>query len=442
MMQKTNLSIYFALGVILGGSFYLIYRNEIVASCIVAGTNLLGFLVKYNFRNPNIEPLDFDKAFSTVTPREISSFSGFMCEIAGADPIIIAKFFPSELFKYFTIGLSVVFTGFLATFSGGYAIFKIFDNIFFAVLIGLLWGLIIMNIDRIMIISISKVQSMTQQLLRTIPRIILATVIAVVISRPIEIRMFENRLNADLAKLEETINKSNIELARSNSRVNEFSDGRNSAIDEIADIESRSAEVPTSMTTRKDQLNRNISRAQSNINVLSPQVNEFRNRLSDTINPLSESELQEFNQLNKELNYEVKQRNIFQNELVAVQNSIDNIVNEFEAQKRTDLQAANQRKKYFDEQFLEADRTLTKREGDIMEASSTSISKGDFMVMLELFEDKKDEDDSIFWISTFITFLFICIETMPIIAKLFSPVGGYDFYLEALKKNAKKYADK
>ena len=125
------------------------------------------------------------------------------------------------------MGATILFTGTLASLSGGYALYTIFRNddlgtidtnaLFPAFVFGLLWGLIIFNLDRFIVSTFRKSKEDNwrkkagMELLQASPRFILAAIIAVVISKPIEIKIFENRL-ADKIKKNEIDSRKNNEI--------------------------------------------------------------------------------------------------------------------------------------------------------------------------------------------------------------------------------------
>jgi hypothetical protein len=104
--------------------------------------------------------------------------------------------------KYFGIGATIFFTGLFAALSGGYAMYFVFkgDSFagFFAVLFGLLWGLAIFNMDRYIVASINKNASVWKQVLQATPRILLAIMIGLVISRPLELKIFDKEIRERL----------------------------------------------------------------------------------------------------------------------------------------------------------------------------------------------------------------------------------------------------
>ncbi|WP_374948384.1 DUF4407 domain-containing protein [Mucilaginibacter sp.] len=112
------------------------------------------------------------------------------------------KKYPIEHNKYVGIGATIFFTALFAAMSGGYAMYFVFSgNAFavgFAILFGLIWGTAIFNMDRYIVSSINKEGSTNQQILLASPRILLAIMIGVVISRPLELKIFDKEIRQKL----------------------------------------------------------------------------------------------------------------------------------------------------------------------------------------------------------------------------------------------------
>jgi hypothetical protein len=100
------------------------------------------------------------------------------------------------------IGATIFFTALFASLSGGYAMYFVFNGsdfaVGFAILFGLIWGTAIFNMDRYIVSSINKEGSTNQQILQASPRILLAIMIGVVISRPIELKIFDKEIRNKL----------------------------------------------------------------------------------------------------------------------------------------------------------------------------------------------------------------------------------------------------
>ena len=116
-----------------------------------------------------------------------------MC--SGADPDLLNESPKSEQIKYAGIGGTVFFTAVMAFISGSYALYTVFDNVYAAIAFGIVWGLLIFNLDRFIVSTIKKRDNVWQELLQASPRIVLAIIIAIVISKPLEMKIFEKEIN-------------------------------------------------------------------------------------------------------------------------------------------------------------------------------------------------------------------------------------------------------
>jgi hypothetical protein len=142
---------------------------------------------------------------------------------AGADQYILNKATYSDHVKYATLGGIVCSTGFMAAMAGGYAFYVIFSpkvsaisssvdgalnsttdipTVLMSIIFGIIWGLIIFNIDRFIVASTGKgdgTEAITMgEFTGAIPRIIMGIIIAITISKPVELRMFETEINVKL----------------------------------------------------------------------------------------------------------------------------------------------------------------------------------------------------------------------------------------------------
>ena len=118
---------------------------------------------------------------------------------------------PTEYSKYFGIGGTIFFTAAMATLSGGYAFFTIFDSTKLAVVFGIFWGLLIFNLDRFIVntmYSDGKHTISLSELFSGLPRIIIAIFLGIVISTPLEMKIFEDRIESQIVK--DNIERTNI----------------------------------------------------------------------------------------------------------------------------------------------------------------------------------------------------------------------------------------
>ena len=117
----------------------------------------------------------------------------WMC--SGADTDLLQESPKSEQIKYAGIGGTVFFTAVMAFISGGYALYTVFDNVYAAAFFGFVWGLLIFNLDRFIVSTIKKRDNFWKELLQASPRIVLAVIIAIVISKPLELKIFEKEID-------------------------------------------------------------------------------------------------------------------------------------------------------------------------------------------------------------------------------------------------------
>lgn len=121
---------------------------------------------------------------------------------SGADLKILEQC-PSDRNKYAGIGATIFFTGVFAAMAAAYALFTVFDSYWIASLLGVLWGLMIFNLDRYIVSSMRKDSRRYREFLTALPRIVLAIVISVVIARPLELKVFDKEIQSELIVMEQ-----------------------------------------------------------------------------------------------------------------------------------------------------------------------------------------------------------------------------------------------
>ena len=124
----------------------------------------------------------------------------FFLLCSGVDRDIVNGCSNGEQNKYASIGATVFFTAIMAFIASSYALFTVFDNPYIATFFGLIWGLLIFNLDRFIVSTIKKRDYFLDEFIQATPRILLAIIIAIVISKPLEIKIFEKEINTVLLK--------------------------------------------------------------------------------------------------------------------------------------------------------------------------------------------------------------------------------------------------
>lgn len=124
----------------------------------------------------------------------------FFILCSGADKNLLEGCSEGEQTKYVGIGATVFFTAVMAFIASAYALFTVFDSLYPAIAFGVIWSLLIFNLDRFIVSTIRKRERFGSELLQATPRIVLAIIIAIVISKPLEIKIFEKEINTVLLK--------------------------------------------------------------------------------------------------------------------------------------------------------------------------------------------------------------------------------------------------
>ena len=150
-----------------------------------------------------------------------SSITKALWWCAGADEHFLLKSPMQDRVKYAGIGGIVLCTGLLACFSGGFAFHTIFGpkgnaiNESFSwgaaigsIIFGVVWGLIILNLDRFIVSSTGKGDGTDKvtwkEFGQAIPRIIIALILGFAISAPLEIKILESEINSELSAYQKT----------------------------------------------------------------------------------------------------------------------------------------------------------------------------------------------------------------------------------------------
>jgi len=164
----------------------------------------------------------------------------FFILCSGVDTDIVNGCSNGEQNKYAGIGATVFFTAVMAFIAASYALFTVFDNVYTAVFFGLVWGFLIFNLDRFIVSTIKKRDHFLDEFIQASPRIVLAIIIAIVISKPLEIKIFQKEIETVLLK-----EKNEMSIANKNQVSNFFKN----------DVDKNKAEIDSlkSAITKKEK---------------------------------------------------------------------------------------------------------------------------------------------------------------------------------------------
>lgn len=301
----------------------------------------------------------------------------WMC--SGADTDILKNSSKAEQTKFAGIGGTVFFTAVMAFIAASYALFTVFDNYFTSIFFGLVWGLLIFNLDRFIVSTIKKNDDKWKEVLQATPRIVLAIIIAVVISKPLELKIFEKEINQVLLE-----QKNDLTLANKAQIANQFTPEINSLQDEISSLKT---EIEIKEIETNNLYSTYISEAEGTAGTKllgkGPVYKEKREK--------HDAVLVELQQLKTDNNAKITEK----------ENQITSLTTQQKEQEVTSQ--------------------------PIIDGFDGLMARINALTKLP-------------WLPSFFIFLlFLAIETSPILAKLISPKGEYDFKLQDIENAAKTW---
>jgi hypothetical protein len=301
--------------------------------------------------------------------------------------------------KYVGIGATILSTAVLASLSGGYAFYTVSKSVPPSILFGLLWGAIIFNLDRYIVSSIRKsdfsearnakerVALRVNELLRALPRLLLAIFISIVITKPLELRLFQREIDADIAT----------------NRITEAVDIRRRAAEEFGEIE----KLRTENKTLADQIHNKEKQRNDLEQQKFAELDGWGGSRRPGDGPIHKEKQRAFARADSELK-DLKKTN-------------DRII------EKNDKQIA----------------TLTAQMEERISETKRSSEDGDGLLKrMETLDNIAAEHFTIRLASVFILLLFILLETAPIFVKLLSDRGPYDEIFESLEHEVRAHEQK
>jgi hypothetical protein len=210
---------------------------------------------------------DVNKYLETYNNQPVSKFTKRLWWCAGADEQILMQCPMADRVRYAGIGGIVLCTGLLAAVSGGYAFYTIFapkgdavsDDplawgwVLLALFFALVWGSIILNMDRFIVSSTGKGDGKDsisgRELLQALPRIIIAFILGIAISTPLEVRILKTEIDAELQKKQD---KYLIELNQNTDAQKEME--MKAKKDDLAKVETEQTNIESTFEKRRMEI--------------------------------------------------------------------------------------------------------------------------------------------------------------------------------------------
>ena len=301
----------------------------------------------------------------------------------------IKKKSPTDLNKHIGIGGVILFTGILAALSASYALNTIFDQFYIAIAFGILWGLMIFNLDRYIVTSMKKSGGFFRQFLIALPRILVAVLLGIVISKPLELKIFEKEINKQLNVI---VNRNKAELQ--------------------SGIDARYTELGKTFSTERKEIYTQIDQLRKEYNLASTELEK------EVVGTQTETTTgREGYGPNAKRKADLKNQKLAEMELYIQQTS-------------PRLAELNK----------ELNRLNLAKENEIDEAKPTEDNYNGFAARMQALNELSATNPILGTAAIFIALVFISLETAPVLVKLIAPKGPYDFLLEKHEHSFKVFS--
>lgn len=374
-------------------------------------------------------------------------YNNFLWWCAGVNRRVLCQC-PTEWAKYAGMGGTIFSTACMAALSGGYAISYVFDNTVVSILFGLFWGfIIIFNLDRLIVntmYSDGKVTISWKELWSGLPRIIMAIFLGIVISTPLELKIYERSIESEIEELKEKelneyVAKDEAKLAEKELQYDEISNMplTDAGTVDAEDIFSEAYKKRQDLVTKRDQYNAEIR-----------DYNARRRQISQVDNP------EEYQRLTRIINEKSRKRNDLNREIDGLSITMNTSRND----RRTSIENNRNRR---DEQLTVIRKDIedlkTKiNNAKIVYAPTLSKKYDGFQGRMDAFHSLKYPPEKMAypWYSPkryssptciaalFISLLFIIIECTPTFMRMMVADGSYEKLLDAEKHKIRVLADK
>lgn len=392
----------------------------------------------------------------------------FFIACSGADRDIMQEC-PSEYNKYSGIGATIFLTATLAVFTGGYALNFVFNNVPLSILFGILWGIIIFNLDRYIVLSLRKEVVPTKtdilrapseqekkelksersrllwnQALMASPRFLIAIVIAITISKPLELRLFSTKI------LKEHERSSKVETDKFDKDESDRVAGFNEQLQELNAKEENDKAAIYSSNPIYNEVIASLPEIQTGIESKESLI-KTNNGIIEKNKYLETGYKQRQNPISKE--WETTSYKYWVKNATAREKDAENVrLSNEKKQLETDKTIYTSKKDTVEKQLLaqtvsiasqyDLQRAPIKQSLEDLKVTyptrkakyiSTVQLNPDILERMQYLANISTWFNPVWWASFVITLLFMLLETAPVVVKLLTKRGPYDNKLDRIE---------
>jgi hypothetical protein len=317
---------------------------------------------------------------------------------SGANKDILSAV-PTEKNKYFGIGGTIIFTALMASFAGGYAFFTAFKSVYLSVPFGIFWGMLIFNLDRYIVASFGvgdgKKTISKQEWIEAAPRLAMAIVLGFVISTPLELKLFEKEINAEINTKISAVQNRIIKSSTQDAQIISMTKERN-------DLDSAIYSRNTILKQKLDDYNLAVKDKNDEWNTGKFSGKPGRGEYYDGLVEKANSDQQDYNTTNT--NY-------------SNSNTIDYA-----------------RIKTLDDKIADREKVI---HSDVENQKTVQAQNDGLLARLTALSSLTSKEWTLSFAKWLITALFIFIEIAPILFKMMTERGPYDDIVDRIKHETK-----
>lgn len=365
--------------------------------------------------------------------KEIIKWGGLLNEFlwicAGANRKVLRQC-PTEYAKFAGIGGTILFTALMAMLSGGYALFFVFGSTYKAIAFGVFWGLLIFNLDRFIVntmYSDGKVTISWKEFYSGLPRIIMAIFLGMVISTPLELKIYESEIDVRIG--EDAKKKIDEYRHADQHRV----DSLNNVIAEMRDKADNLPQV-ISLTGQAGQLQNELAAKQNALNGVKASISSLQKQIASI-----DEKTPRYIQLTNKINAKIVQRNSLNAQVRNLQGQLGSVSKEYnDAIKNAEMQKMELVKSIQSQIEIAKDNLKSSEEYKKL----INDEYGGFEARMKAFHEMREDNPSTDLSAWCIMLLFIIIETAPTFFKMMIASGPYDDLLRAEMHRVRIMSDK
>ena len=375
--------------------------------------------------------------------KDIKGPGDFLAWLGGADLKILAQAPGYERTRFIQMAIVLLTTSGIGTLSMMFALNDgVHTALAVAIIGGLAWGFIILNLDRFLVLSMGHTRDWKRLLLMALPRLALAAVISMVVATPMTLRIFASDIQNQMVQANANESKQFLKQQQQSGPA------------------TQAAAIATKISTDKQILaghlqgtvsNPQVTFWQNKVNTLTPQVQQAQTAMDKAQaayqcevdgsgpgcagasnlqgnGPMAQLKKTEFDQAQQKYQSLNSQLQSAKQQLASAQSAAEKASGQTLQQQQSEAKAELPG---LEKQYNKLEAELRKNES---QAQSTAQNNKGILAQLQDLSAAGAKNPMLSVAQWVVTLLFFCIEILPVMVKVLLNIGPLSTY-ETLLKN-------